>query len=1113
MARYYEFSDFDPERFQNMMQELASSILGSGVIAWGQGSDGGRDFSWSGKVSYPSLADMWNGSGIGQVKFKKPPYDPGKDGAWALRQLRADLKKLPKPHPDYYIFCTNVALTAVKDTGSRDRLEAELQKHCFRGFAIWDLNQVRKFLNRNPGTKAIYAKYLQPDTPAASNHPAILIPPATRGLDPYRKIATEIARDSFGFRLADAVQDAGLIVALSAHRFQPELVRLCADAREHGRSVILLDAGDQWPREDREDYELFLAMQQGKSTPQLYNRINANLKKRKKWLDLHPAAHTFNGEEDFRDALKTALKNWLEQHPQSRPKLPPGAGDPSKYLKWLREKNATIDIRGLDVRSGKPYSFPIEDLYIPLKSATGTVPMRTGVKRTRTKATKATAPKALEPRALEAAANRVPLQQALQHSRLVITGVAGSGKSTFLRRIAYELSGAVIASEAQMQLPPCFPILIRIADFEEHISTCSQQQHSRETPLSKKSAEWLVHYLGHQASKWDLTPEFFKDRLNRPDTLLLIDGLDEATNERQRALFARMFEEVHSDYACRIVVTTRPKAYENQSVLHGFTRTEVEDLEPEAVEQFLHHWSVGLHRATPAKADELYAELSGALAARPEIRHMARNPLMLTALAVVQHNDNHLPEQRAELYESIVKWLARQREGVRVDRKPEECLDLFGRLALEMQRHEGGRLVDVGLGQAADWIAPRLKGENPKQQALDILAQEEVHSGIITSTGTRLRYWHLTFQEYLAARAIAGLEDGAQHQLFQESERLYRPEWREVMRLLAGTLMSRQGVEKVEALFRAVLDTADRQPLKRKAECAGLLGSILADLRPTHYVPADGRFEPLLAEVMAIFEPSFVGDVNVKVEAAEAVGRFGDPRLHRDNRVRIPGGTFWIGAQRKWESGPNYDPYAWDQREAPVHRVILKPFRIGTYPVTVAEYAKFLESYPSHQPEDWESQLRNPNRPVVGVNWRDADAWCRWAGGLLPTEAQWEFAARGTKSRRYPWGDDDPTPDHANYEDTGLEIKQPTPVGLFPKGASEHNLMDMAGNVLEWVADWYGPYAEGEQENPTGPKHGSSRVVRGGAYVDAAAYLRSAFRYSVLPEYRYYVIGFRCTWE
>ncbi|MBL8233730.1 MAG: hypothetical protein JNL98_34855 [Bryobacterales bacterium] len=171
MSRYYEFTDFDPERFQYMMQELAAAILGPGVTAWGQGADGGRDFSWNGKVAYPSRADPWNGSGIGQVKFKKPPYDSRKDGTWALQQLRADLKKLPQPHPDYYIFSTNIALTAVKDKGSRDRLEAELQKHSFRGFAIWDLNDIRKFLNRNPGTQAIYAKYLHPDAPASASAP------------------------------------------------------------------------------------------------------------------------------------------------------------------------------------------------------------------------------------------------------------------------------------------------------------------------------------------------------------------------------------------------------------------------------------------------------------------------------------------------------------------------------------------------------------------------------------------------------------------------------------------------------------------------------------------------------------------------------------------------------------------------------------------------------------------------------------------------------------------------------------------------------------------------------------------------------------------------------
>ena len=131
-------------------------------------------------------------------------------------------------------------------------------------------------------------------------------------------------------------------------------------------------------------------------------------------------------------------------------------------------------------------------------------------------------------------------------------------------------------------------------------------------------------------------------------------------------------------------------------------------------------------------------------------------------------------------------------------------------------------------------------------------------------------------------------------------------------------------------------------------------------------------------------------------------------------------------------------------------------------------------------PPDWEKQTEYPNRPVVSVSWHDADGYCRWAGLRLPTEAEWERAARGAEGRKYPWGEEEPEPSRANYEKTGAGA--PTPVGLFPRGATPNGICDMAGNVWEWVADWYGEYPKEKQQNPKGPSSGEMRVLRGGAW-------------------------------
>jgi formylglycine-generating enzyme required for sulfatase activity len=189
------------------------------------------------------------------------------------------------------------------------------------------------------------------------------------------------------------------------------------------------------------------------------------------------------------------------------------------------------------------------------------------------------------------------------------------------------------------------------------------------------------------------------------------------------------------------------------------------------------------------------------------------------------------------------------------------------------------------------------------------------------------------------------------------------------------------------------------------------------------------------------------------------------------------------------------------------HAVKLNTYEIGKYPVTVEEFSEYVEDGGA-EPRDWDKQVAHPNRPVVNVSWHEAVAYCRWAGVRLPTEAEWERAARGLADRPYPWGTEEPDPSRANYDET--KIGAPTPVGLFPGGATPEGICDLAGNVWEWVADWYGEYPKGNQKNPAGPKTGDSRVLRGGAWYFQSGVLGAANRVRFQPGYRYGIIGFRC---
>jgi formylglycine-generating enzyme required for sulfatase activity len=181
--------------------------------------------------------------------------------------------------------------------------------------------------------------------------------------------------------------------------------------------------------------------------------------------------------------------------------------------------------------------------------------------------------------------------------------------------------------------------------------------------------------------------------------------------------------------------------------------------------------------------------------------------------------------------------------------------------------------------------------------------------------------------------------------------------------------------------------------------------------------------------------------------------------------------------------------------------------------VTVQEFGTFLADAHGKltEPGDWERQKQYPNRPVVGVSWFEAAAYCSWKGGRLPTEAEWERAARGPDGSRYPWGDKPPL--DTSRANCSLDVGHLTPVGLFPKGNSSEGLCDMLGNVWEWCEDWFGAYEVGGQKNPIGPKDGEYKVLRGGSWSYDPREVRVSARERIEPTRRKLGFGFRCAGE
>ncbi|HIB55240.1 MAG TPA: hypothetical protein EYO39_10705 [Nitrospirales bacterium] len=230
------------------------------------------------------------------------------------------------------------------------------------------------------------------------------------------------------------------------------------------------------------------------------------------------------------------------------------------------------------------------------------------------------------------------------------------------------------------------------------------------------------------------------------------------------------------------------------------------------------------------------------------------------------------------------------------------------------------------------------------------------------------------------------------------------------------------------------------------------------------------------------------------------------PIMGDDDRtmVLIPGGFFQMGSDRG------------DPDEAPQHPVFVSRFYIDQYEVTNASYTRFLKTAGYPKPfvpvfDDDLAKLMNPEQIAVGMSWDGAAAYCLWAGKRLPTEAEWEKAARGETPRIWPWGDAFGV-GNANIKGKQDGYQYTALPGQFKSGRSPYGIYDMAGNGAEWVEDWYDEkaYEAAPIQNPSGPENGNHRVVRGGSWAETAVNVRTAKRFAARQGRADSIIGFRC---
>jgi formylglycine-generating enzyme required for sulfatase activity len=508
----------------------------------------------------------------------------------------------------------------------------------------------------------------------------------------------------------------------------------------------------------------------------------------------------------------------------------------------------------------------------------------------------------------------------------------------------------------------------------------------------------------------------------------------------------------------------------------------------------------------------------------PLLLALGRNPYLLLMTAQVYAGaGGKLPANRAKLFAAFVDTLL----GREKKRNPEQWIeaelqkDSLAALAYAMQAKRWR-----GTTAEREWAVARLCQAVPGCDTEKLLTLA-TSATLLDADETTVRFYHQLLQEYFAARELGRRVLGGEAlDRYWPPKRWWEPSgWEETAILLAGMEPDASALlEKLTAVNPVVA-----------ARCLVEGGVHTSEI---------AKHEAALALVNSLDDERM--SPGARAQAGQLLARLGDPRpgvgLRPDGLpdvvwCEVQAGPFLMGSDKA------RDPRAYeDDHDLPQHEVTLPAYSISKYPVTNAQYAAFVQDggYTERWRKCWTEAgwwwksgrtgprtyggvFDLPNYPVVMVTWYEAVAFCRWlterlreAGELgpnqgvaLPTEAEWEKAARGQDGRIFPWGDEFDAA-KCNVGDTGIGTT--SAVGIFPAGASPYRALDVAGNVLEWVADWYGEdyYSQSPTQNPTGPDFGIAKVLRGGSWLYDRWDARCASRFRIFPGARDLVVGFRC---
>ncbi len=804
------------------------------------------------------------------------------------------------------------------------------------------------------------------------------------------------------------------------------------------------------------------------------------------------------------------------------------------YLLWLKEIAGRVPLGKLDLQMAMPDQatpdISLNDVYVPLD-----------IMRTQQALQNDSDPQARVPVPALEVVNRV--------RRLIILGDPGSGKTSFLNYLTLCLIGARVhpghnhmkcldvPQEGRRRASnwshgPLLPIRLELRELVQDIP--------KKTRRGTANLVWT--HIKSQLESHNLN-DFAADvrqALHKGECLVMFDGLDEIADLKHRQIVREAvtdFAETHS--RSRFIVTCRVLSYTDPAwQLTRFQVVMLASLSEKNRHLFIDRWYNTLGRLGYIDREGVFTRAAELKDAAKNLGDLAQNPMLLTVMSVVHTYKGTLPKERARLYNDCIQLLLwdwqRTKEtapgewvkGIvdELETREERLINGLCEVAFRAHNTQDGSTNAVNIPQSdvLKVLQKYLDGDWGKAQKF--CDYVEKRAGLLIGKGRdnngdpMFAFPHRGFQEFLAARYLVADREYLRLVAVLADQ---GDVWHEVLLLSVGHLVFNH--QDVFRPLNAINLLCKPQPPENAAgwrliwwaaEMLTIVGRTVAEQDEhvgTHVVSR------LLSQLRMLLEGGHLTPIE-RAQAADVLGWLGDSRPGvcsvEPQMVRIGGGPFEMGAD--------------DER----HTVRLKPFQIGRYPVTNAQFRAFLEDkthadarFWTKAGQEWRGRaartggyVNDPalgidNRPVVGVTWYEAVAYANWLRQKtgkpyrLLTEAEWERAAAGLERRKYPFGNRASGDDCTNTREAG--IGQTTAVGIFPQDKTPEGVYDLGGNVWEWTnslaRDYpYKPDKDRENVNAAGP-----RILRGGAYDNQRRQIHCTQRRPVEPHAHVPLIGFR----